>query len=73
MQGWSPKGRTEKTALPALILAWPDDPTHPLAVAEELRELMPNARLDVLVDADDPYLLPQLVREFITSLDESIS
>jgi pimeloyl-ACP methyl ester carboxylesterase len=55
--------------MPTLILAWPDDATHPLAVAEELRDTMPGARLEVVENERDPYQWPQLVREFIASLD----
>jgi len=57
-----------KLTMPVLILAWPDDPTHPLVVAETLRDTLPNAQLEVLQHPDDPYQWPQLVREFITSL-----
>lgn len=32
---------------PALILTWDTDPLHPVATAEQLRDLLPNARLHV--------------------------
>jgi len=38
-------------------------------VAEELRDLLPNARLEVMKNEQDPYQWPQLVREFLNSLD----
>ena len=34
-------------AVPALILAWDTDPGHPLATAERLAELLPDAELHV--------------------------
>lgn len=37
---------------PTLVLAWSDDPTHPISTAKRLRELMPNSRLVV---ARTPY------------------
>ena len=63
-----PREELAKLTMPALILAWPDDPTHPLAVAEKLRATLPNSQLNVVEHPDDPYQWPQLVREFITSL-----
>jgi len=57
-----------KLTMPALILAWPDDPTHPLAVAKELRDTLAHTQLVVMQEVDDPYQWPQLVREFISSL-----
>jgi 3-oxoadipate enol-lactonase len=54
--------------IPALILAWPDDATHPLAVAEELNRILPNSQLQVASREGDPYAWPDRVREFILSL-----
>ena len=34
-----------------LVLAWPDDPSHPVAGAERLTDLLPGARLEVAPDA----------------------
>jgi pimeloyl-ACP methyl ester carboxylesterase len=34
-------------AMPTLILAWTDDPIHPVSTAEELHHLLPNSRLVV--------------------------
>ncbi len=58
----------EKLTMPTLILAWPDDATHPLAVAEQLHETLTNTALHVMEKSDDPYRWPQQVREFITAL-----
>ncbi|MEH6549126.1 MAG: alpha/beta fold hydrolase [Pseudomonadales bacterium] len=58
-----------KLTMPVLILAWPDDATHPLSVAEELYDILPNAQIEVMTHADDPYRWPKLVRKFITKLN----
>jgi hypothetical protein len=31
--------------MPALVLAWPSDPAHPLATARRLAQLLPGAEL----------------------------
>jgi pimeloyl-ACP methyl ester carboxylesterase len=54
--------------IPALILAWPDDSTHPLVVAEELNRILPNSRLEVARRESDPYAWSGRVRDFIRSL-----
>ncbi|MBO0777642.1 MAG: alpha/beta fold hydrolase [Ktedonobacteraceae bacterium] len=38
---------------PTLILSWATDPTHPVAVAEELARMIPGARLHVSTTAAD--------------------
>ncbi|MBE9538567.1 MAG: alpha/beta hydrolase [Proteobacteria bacterium] len=63
-----PLEELKKLTMPVLILAWPDDPTHPLSIAEKLHDTLPNSQLEVIESADDPYAWPQLVRGFITSL-----
>lgn len=69
LSDFPPRELLAKLDMPTLILAWPDDATHPLAVAEELHTILPNAQLEVMSHASDPYRWPQLVRKFITSLD----
>ena len=66
-----PLEELKKLTMPVLILAWPDDPTHPLSVAEKLHETLPNAQLEVIENADDPYAWPQMVRSFITALPQA--
>jgi len=55
--------------IPTLIIAWPDDDTHPLEVAEELSRTIPGAELEVTDKTTGPYQWPQRVRAFIESLD----
>ncbi len=64
-----PREELEQLTMPALILAWPDDNTHPLAVAEILRDTLPHTQLEVMQHEDDVYRWPQLVAEFIASLN----
>ncbi|MEP7288765.1 MAG: alpha/beta hydrolase [Chloroflexota bacterium] len=54
--------------MPALILAWVDDPTHPLSSAEELARLLPNSRLVIGKNAAEVATWMQQIREFVTSL-----
>ena len=55
-------------AIPTLILAWPDDATHPLGMARELHRVMQDSRLEIAVREEDPYGWPETVRDFIVSL-----
>ena len=57
-------------AIPTLILAWPDDATHPLGVAEELHRVLPDSHLEIAVREEDPYSWPETVRDFILSLNQ---
>lgn len=56
-------------AVPTLILAWADDPMHPLEIAEMLSDLMPNARLHVARDAAGLATWPARIRDFIRDRD----
>lgn len=55
--------------IPTLILAWPDDATHPLAVAQELDHILPCSQLEVAEGEGAPYAWPGRVREFIQTLE----
>ena len=50
---------------PTLLLAWSDDPVHPLSTAEELVALLPNARLHVAKDGADIRTWGARIAEFI--------
>jgi 3-oxoadipate enol-lactonase len=54
--------------MPALILAWVGDATHPLATAEELGRLLPDSELFVAKDLGDMKTWTRLIREFVMSL-----
>jgi 3-oxoadipate enol-lactonase len=54
--------------MPTLILAWSDDPGHPMSTATELAHLLPRAELQVASHADDVRRWPNLVAEFVRSV-----
>lgn len=50
---------------PTLVLAWVDDPGHPLATAERLADLIPHATLRIAQDPDDLAEWPAIAGEFL--------
>jgi len=52
--------------LPALVLAWTGDPTHPIETAVELDKLLPQSTLVVAKGYSDFERWPQLIREFVS-------
>jgi pimeloyl-ACP methyl ester carboxylesterase len=54
--------------MPTLILAWRNDPAHPVSVATRLAEAMPNARLEVAEDDIEVRRWPENVKNFISSV-----
>ena len=55
--------------MPTLILAWSDDPAHPLTTARALHDLLPNARLVVAESYADLEEWPGLVEQFVAGLE----
>ena len=51
--------------VPVLLLAWPDDASHPLEVAELLADLLPDARLEVARTPAEVAAWPQSVERFV--------
>lgn len=49
--------------LPTTILAWIDDPAHPLSTAEKLAALMPQARLLVARTPADVHTWPRILHD----------
>jgi pimeloyl-ACP methyl ester carboxylesterase len=56
-------------SMPVLILAWPDDPVHPLSTAHKLADLLPNAELHISKDPAQPWQWADTVRNFLQQLD----
>jgi pimeloyl-ACP methyl ester carboxylesterase len=54
--------------MPTLILAWTDDPAHPVFSAEEIASLVPNAQISIAQNADDAARWTQQIHDFITNL-----
>ncbi len=65
------KEQLESIEAPTLILAWKDDPSHPLSVAEELHSRLKNSKLVVACDYDGVKKWPKLIREFVGSISSS--
>ena len=60
-------------AMPTLILAWTDDPAHPLATAQTLHEQLPNSTLVVAKRYADLQKWPELIRQFVAGLEGDVS
>lgn len=60
-----PQSEISGLQVPTLILAWSDDPTHPLQTAETLAQLLPEAQLHVARSNADVLLWPTLIRDFV--------
>lgn len=58
----------ERIEAPALVLAWQDDPGHPMSSAEALAELLPDARLQVARCLADIRAWPEVVRAFLAEV-----
>lgn len=54
-----------RLTMPVLLLAWPDDASHPLEVAAELAGLLPDARLEVARSPAEVEAWPRAVSDFI--------
>ncbi len=54
--------------VPTLILAWTDDPSHPVSVAESLAELLVLSEVHVASDLAGIRTWPGLVRDFLGGL-----
>lgn len=53
--------------VPALILAWTDDPTHPVSTAERLAETLPGSELHVAASAEEMHGWTKRVVDFLES------
>jgi pimeloyl-ACP methyl ester carboxylesterase len=55
----------KKLNIPALILAWQGDSSHPVETAESLHALLSRSHLYIAEDMDDLHRWPQLIKEFV--------
>lgn len=58
--------------IPTLILAWIDDPAHPLSTAYWLHEVLPNSRLVVAKTREDVETWPRLVVEHVEPIGRTV-
>jgi pimeloyl-ACP methyl ester carboxylesterase len=65
MSDLPPLEELAQLTMPALILAWPDDPVHPLTTATSLANALPNAQLHVSTNDEEPENWSQFVRRFV--------
>jgi len=68
MSDLPPPERLEVLSMPALILAWRGDSTHPIFTAKMLNKVLPASSLHVSSQSSQPAHWPQIVREFLISL-----
>ena len=54
--------------IPALILGWSGDSTHPVQSAQELHRLLPRSELHVANGYDEFMKFPALIRAFVANL-----
>lgn len=66
-----PREEVARLTMPVLLLAWPDDPSHPLEVAQELAGLLPDARLEIARTPSDVAAWPQVVADFVQAASDA--
>ncbi|HKJ12202.1 MAG TPA: alpha/beta fold hydrolase [Ornithinimicrobium sp.] len=64
--------RLAALAMPTLLLAWVDDPAHPLSTAQRLHELMPHSRLVVARTPADTHTWTALVADHVERTSELV-
>ncbi len=63
-----PRDEVATITAPTMILAWDDDPGHPVSTAESLHELLGGSQLLVARSTDDVTAWPAQVAEFLSTL-----
>jgi pimeloyl-ACP methyl ester carboxylesterase len=63
-----PRDSVATISCPTLILAWADDPGHPLSTAESLSSLIAGSSLEVARSKDEVLAWPSLVSSFVAAL-----
>jgi len=63
-----PAVELETIQAPALILAWTEDPGHPISSAEEVARRLPNSQLHIAQNAAEVATWTEEIRTFVTAL-----
>jgi len=63
-----PPEQLEAIHAPALILAWTDDPGHPVSSAEEVKRRLPNSELLIAHNVAEVATWTDAIRDFVTGL-----
>jgi 3-oxoadipate enol-lactonase len=53
--------------IPALIISWADDPSHPVSTSQELHRLLPASSLFVARNVEEVRQIPGRIRDFIAA------
>lgn len=67
----APEAMAALSTMPTLILAWDDDPAHPLSSAKFLHGMLPKSELVVFGNHEEFQTLPRRIAEFVESLSGS--
>lgn len=51
--------------VPTLVLAWPNDPDHPVKTAQAVADALPNSQLRIAADVSSAREWPHIVRKFL--------
>lgn len=63
-----PRDAVATISCPTLVLAWADDPGHPLSTAEALHGLLAGSTLSVATSFEEAAAWPSVVASFVSSL-----
>ena len=63
-----PREDLEAIQIPTLILAWTEDPGHPISTAEEIKQRLPNSHLLIAHNAAEVFKWTEEIRQFVTDL-----
>lgn len=58
-----PRADVARIDVPVTVLAWTDDPAHPLSTAQALASLLPRVTLSVAATPEEVHLWPEALRE----------
>ena len=63
-----PRDAVAAITCPTLVLAWADDPGHPVSTAESLHSLISGSQLSVATSYEEAAAWPEVVSSFVSAL-----